>query len=105
VRVVSRAGAPAELGLARDPRVLGVGIRRIAVRQGTRFRVIEATDSALAEGFHAFEPENGLRWTNGNAALSSVLFEGFEGPVELVLHVGCTTHYPLVAEAAGRAAA
>ncbi|HVC59617.1 MAG TPA: Hint domain-containing protein [Acetobacteraceae bacterium] len=93
VRVVSRAGAPAELGVARDPRVLGVALRRIAVRQGTRFRVMEAADPSLADGFHAFEPDNGLRWTDGDAALPRALFEGFGGPMELVLHVGGTTSY------------
>jgi len=98
VRVVSRAGAPAELGLARDPRVLGVAMRRIALRQGARFRLIEAADPALADGFHAFEPDNGLRWTDGDAGLPMALFEGFGGPMELVLHMGCTARYPLFGE-------
>jgi hypothetical protein len=93
VRIVSRAGAPAELGLARDPRVLGVAVRRIAVRQGTRFHVLEAADASLAEGFREFELDNGLRWTDGDAALPEALFEGFDGPMELVLHVGGTTSY------------
>jgi hypothetical protein len=103
VRIVSRAGAPAELGIARDPRVLGVAVQLVALRQGTRFRVIEAGDALLAEGFHAFEPDNGLRWTNGDAGLPAALFEGFDGPMELVLHVGCTTRY-LAGGAARRAA-
>jgi hypothetical protein len=104
-RIMSRAGAPAELGLARDPRVLGVAIQTIAVRQGTRFRVIEAADPALTEGFHDFEPDGCLRWTNGDAGLPPALFDGFEGLMELVLHVGGTTQYPLFDEAVGRAAA
>jgi hypothetical protein len=104
-RIVSRAGAPAELGLARDPRVLGVAIQRVALRQETRFRVMEAADPALAEGFHAFEPDSGLRWTDGDAALPPALFEGFDGPMELVLHLGGTTQYPLFADAVLRAAA
>ena len=105
VRIVSRAGAPAELGLARDPRVLGVALQRIALRQGTRFRVMEAADALLEDGFHAFEPDNGLRWTNGDAGLPAALFDGFDGPMELVLHVGCTTQYVLFGEAEARAAA
>ena len=105
VRVVSRVGAPAELGVARDPRALGVAVRRIALRQGTRFRVIEAADSALAEGFHQYEQEGGLRWTDGDAALPPTLFEDFDGPVELVLHVGATTQYPLLGAAGERVAA
>ena len=34
MRIGSRAAAPAELGLARDPRVLGVALRRLVVRKG-----------------------------------------------------------------------
>jgi hypothetical protein len=58
----------------------------------------------LADGFHAFEPSNGLRWTDGNAALPQALFDGFDGPTELVLHLGRTTLYPLPGEAARTAA-
>jgi Hint domain len=105
VRAVSRAASPTELGLARDPRMLGVAARRIAVRQRTRFRVIEAADPLLTDGFHRFEPVTGLRWTDGDAGLPMELFEGFDGPVELVLHVGCTAQYPLFGEAVGRTAA
>ena len=93
VSIVSRAGVPAELGLARDPRVLGVALRRLAVRQGIRFRVMRAADPSLADGFHPFEPESGLRWTDGDAAIPQALFDGFDGPMELVLHVGGTTSY------------
>jgi hypothetical protein len=99
VRIVSRAGAPAELGLARDPRILGVAVQRIALRQGTRYRVMEAGDALLSEGFHAFEQDNGLRWTDGDACVPTALFDGFDGAVELALHVGCTTQYPLFGKA------
>jgi len=105
VRIVSQAGVPAELGLARDARLLGVALRRIALRQGTRFRIVEAADPVLAEGFHAYETDSGLRWTNGDAALPAALFDGFDGPLELVLHVGCTTRYPSLGDAAVRGAA
>jgi hypothetical protein len=104
VRIVSRGAVLAELGLARDPRMLGVAVRRIAVRDGTRFRVMESGDALLADGFHAFEPSNGLRWTDGYAAVPQALFDGFDGPSELVLHVGGTTHYPLFGEAVRTAA-
>jgi Hint domain len=96
IRIVSRSGVPAELGLARDDRVLGVALRRIALRQGTRFRTLEAADASLSEGFHEFEPANGLRWTDGDAVLPTALFEGFGDPMELVLHIGCTTCYPIL---------
>jgi hypothetical protein len=95
IRIVSRASAPAELGVARDPRVLGVAVRRLALRQGTRFRVMEASEPSLIDGFHDFEPETGLRWTDGDAAVPAQLFDGFEGSAELVVHVGGTARYAL----------
>jgi T5SS/PEP-CTERM-associated repeat protein len=93
VQIVSRCGAPQELGLSNDPRCLGAAVRRVAVRQGTRFRAIEASDPRLADGFHAFERGEGVCWTNGDAAVPAALFEGFDGPIELVLHLGGTTRY------------
>jgi hypothetical protein len=95
VRIVSRSGVPQEIGLARDPRSLGVAVRQILVRQGLRVRTTEATDPRLAAGFHAFEADNDFRWTDGDAPLPAILFEGFGGPMEVVLHIGCTTRYPL----------
>jgi hypothetical protein len=93
VRIVSRAAVPQELGLARDPRSLGVALRRLVVRQGTRFRVTEADDPRLVQGFHAFEAADGFVWTDGDAALPMALLAGFSGPVEIVLVVRGTTHY------------
>ncbi len=95
VRVVSRAAVPSELGLARDPRRLGVALRKILVWQGPRVRLMEASDPSLEQGFHSFEPDNGFRWTNGNACLPAALFAGLSGAIELVLHIGCTTVYPV----------
>jgi hypothetical protein len=94
LRIVSRAAAPAELGQARDPRVLGVALRRLVVRKGTRFSVTEANDDRLADGFHAFEADNGFCWTDGDAAIPTELFANFTGPLELVLHIGATARYP-----------
>jgi hypothetical protein len=105
VRIVSRAAVPVELGVACDPRLLGVALRRIALRQGTRFHLIEAADAALTEGFYPFEQDNGLRWTDGDAAIAATLFEGFDGPFELVLHVGGTTRYPSLGTPGRHAAA
>jgi T5SS/PEP-CTERM-associated repeat protein len=93
MRLVSRSAVPQELGTARDPRCLGVAVRRVAVRQGTRFRVARAGDAMLAEGFHPFEAASGLRWTDGDAVVPADLFAGFTGRVELVVHVGGTTRY------------
>jgi autotransporter passenger strand-loop-strand repeat protein len=96
VRVVSRSAVPAELGVARDSRELGVGLRRIAVHQGRRCRVMEVADPLLCQGFHEFEPESGLRWTDGDATLPPSLLVGVGGRLDLVLHVGCTAQYPLL---------
>jgi hypothetical protein len=104
VRIVSRAAAPDELGVARDPRVLGIALRRIVLRQGTHFHMIKASDARLAEGFHAFEAANGWRWTSGDAVVPAASFERQTGPIELVLHVGCTSRYAVEADARSAAA-
>jgi hypothetical protein len=93
VRIASRAAAPAELGLRRDPRVLGVALRRIVVRAGSRFRIIDVTDDRLVHGFHGYEPNCDLRWTDGDADLPADVFKGFGCGVELVLLVCGTTQY------------
>jgi hypothetical protein len=84
---------PQEVGLARDARSLGVALRRMAVRRGTRFQVFNADDPRLAEGFHDFEAEPGFRWTNGDATLPPTLLAGWSGPLEIVLLLGGTAHY------------
>jgi collagen type I/II/III/V/XI/XXIV/XXVII alpha len=93
VRIRSRSGVPQELGLARDPRELGVALRHIGVAQQTRKRVMQANDVHLADGFHDFGPEKGFRRTNGDAAAPAELFAGFIGPLTVVLHVGATSRY------------
>ncbi|MEJ0016382.1 MAG: Hint domain-containing protein [Acetobacteraceae bacterium] len=94
IRIVSRAAARMSWASRGDPRLLGVALSRIALRQGTRFRLVEPQDPLLAEGFHAFEPDAALRWTDGDAALPMALLDGLEAPFELVLHVACTSLYP-----------
>jgi hypothetical protein len=93
VRMVSRSAVPAELGLARDPRNLGVAVRRLTLRQGTWFRRIDLADPALGSGFHAYEPGQGIRWTDGDAELPACLLAGRAGTLELVLHLGGSTQY------------
>lgn len=94
VEIASRSAAPAELGIARDPRLLGVGLRRIAVRRGTRFALALADDARLTAGFHAYEASTGLRWTDGKATIPAALFSDFAGTaVEIVLTLGGTTRY------------
>jgi hypothetical protein len=84
LNVLSHAASPEELGLARDPRVLGVALRRLVARKGTRLRVIEAKDEQLTRGFHAFEADNGFRWTDGDAAIPAGLYAGLTAPLEMV---------------------
>jgi hypothetical protein len=107
VQIASRDVVPAEVGLARDARPLGIAVRRIAVRQGSRFVVLRANDPRLAEGFHPYEADGHLRWTNGTATLPAAAFAPFQGAMEVVLHVAATTYYPCPndpARAAARAA-
>ena len=104
VRIVSRAGVPQELGIARDPRSLGVALRRVVTRKGARLRMIEAADPLLQQGFHLFEEANGFRWTDGDATLPPVLFRGFGGGCDLELDVACTTQYPLLGKVLSDAA-
>jgi hypothetical protein len=93
VRIASRAAIPQELGLARDPRCLGVALRRIGVRRGTRLRVVEADDAMLAKGFHSFEQDNGLRWTDGDAAIPAEALAGFTGPLVIELTIASSIRY------------
>jgi hypothetical protein len=104
VHIVSRAAAPDELGLARDPRVLGVAVRSMTALAGPRHRTIEARDDRLCKGFHCYEPELDIRWTDGDARLPTELFAGFTAPVELLLHVNGVTRYLATEEAGSRAA-
>jgi hypothetical protein len=90
---VSRAGVPQELCLARDPRPLGVALRVIMARHGARVRTIAVGDAQLTDGFHAFEPDNGIRWTNGDAVLPISLLHGFNTQCEIVLRLGGATRY------------
>jgi hypothetical protein len=94
VRIVSRSGVPQEIGLARDPRCLGVALRQIMVTRGIQIRTIEAEDAVLTDGFHGYERDNDIRWTDGDAAVPAGLFEGLAGPVEVALRLGCKTSYP-----------
>jgi hypothetical protein len=93
LRIVSRAAVPMELGVTRDPRCLGVAVRRIEAAQSRRLTLVEADDARLAAGFHASEPDNGFRWTDGDATVPDALFDGFDGPLEVVLHVAATARY------------
>jgi Hint domain len=92
VRIVSRSGAPGELGLSRDPRPLGVAIRSITIQAGTHRRTIEASDASLCTGFHGYEPDEGIRWTTGDALMPADHF-ACTGPFDVEITTGGATSY------------
>ena len=94
VRIVSRAAAPRDLGLARDPRMLGVAVRRIALRANGATHSVDADSVRMADGFHGYERADKLRWTDGDARVPPSLFDGATGPAELLLWLGGRTPYP-----------
>ena len=73
--------------------MLGVAVRRIVLRQDSKFRVTAAADASLVDGFHQFEADNGCRWTDGDAVVPMELFAGFTGAMEIMLEVAGSTHY------------
>ena len=105
VAIASREAVPAEFGIARDPRSLGVALRRLAVREGAQFMLFHAADERLAVGFHAYEADGDLRWTDGYAELPAAAFAQFDKGAEVMLHLGGSTQYPDDRAAPARAAA
>jgi hypothetical protein len=93
VHIRSRAAVPQELGLVRDARPLGVAVQRIVLVQPRLQHAIDAEAPSLVEGYHAFEPDNGVRWTDGDATVPTELFTSMSGPAMLMLHLGATTMY------------
>jgi hypothetical protein len=98
VRIISRAAAPCELGLARDPRVLGVAVRSVTVFAGAQYRTIGADDDRLSDGFHGYEPELDLRWTAGEAVLPADLVNCFDLATEIIVEIAGTARYVATAE-------
>ena len=94
VRLVSRATVPAELGLCRDARRLGVAVRQVVVLSGPRARLLDLETRAPLEGFHAFEAGERIRWTDGDALLPAHLFDLTAGPFDLEVTLGGRTQYP-----------
>jgi hypothetical protein len=80
-----------------------VAVRQIRLWQSSRVRLLVASDESLAEGFHSFEPDNGYRWTDGNAVLPLELFQGLAGECQIEVLIGGTTRYPRCNAAAGAA--
>jgi len=76
-----------------------VAVRQIRLWQGARLRLLDAADPVLSDGFHAFEPDEDLRWTDGNALLPAAFFDRIDGVCELECLISGKTRYPLVAVA------
>jgi Hint domain len=94
VVIASRVEVPSKLGIARDPRSLGVALRRVAVRQGAKFILLDAADERLTVGFLAYEADCHLRWTDGCAELPAEAFARFDQGAEVMLDLGGATRYP-----------
>ena len=94
VRIRSRCAAPQALGVSKDPRMLGVAIQRIVLAHARRQRAITADAASLTKGYHAFEADFGIRWTDGDAVVPADLFAGMSTPGLLMLHIGGAAMYP-----------
>ena len=111
IRLMSRTGVPSELGVARDARALGVAVRAIRLRTDTWIWTIGAADERLTDGFHAFEADNDIRWTNGDASLPIDRLGTARGTLLLEVVLGGRTRYldtgygSVAGSVAGRAAA
>jgi hypothetical protein len=71
----------------------------VTLRQGWRLSLIDPDDDRLVDGFHGYEADENIRWTNGDAALPDGAFANFGKDVIVELHLGCATTYPLFAAA------
>jgi len=73
--------------------MLGVAVRRLVLAQGVRLRLMEAEDVRLIEGYHAFETDIGIRWTDGDAAVPADLFADMTAEGMLQVYLGAATRY------------
>lgn len=86
VRVVSRAGSPADTRpWLDDRRCLGVSVERIVLRDRTGVKEIPVDHPELSQGWWAVEKVGSAprRWTNGNATLE---LPATDGPTMLEVH-------------------
>ena len=95
LRIASRGCIPAMIGLAQDQRRLGVALRRIELAHGDWSVALEWDCEHLAAGFHAAEPAERHRWTDGAAVLPAA-FTGLLGAgATVTLHLNGTLSYPV----------
>ena len=57
------------------------------------FMLFDAADDRLTVGFHAYEPDCNLRWTDGCADLPTAAFARFNKGAEVMLHLDGATLY------------
>ena len=67
--------------------------------------LFDADDDRLTVGFHAYEADCNLRWTDGCAELPAAAFARFDKGAEVMLHLGGATQYPDERASPARAAA
>jgi hypothetical protein len=60
----------------------------LAVRQGAKLILFDTADEELTVGFHAYEADCHLRWTDGRAELPAEAFARFDKGAEVMLHLG-----------------
>ncbi len=95
LRIGSRVCNPVRMGTGRDPRDLGVALRRLVLR-GEGAELVLGWDSAwLTEGFNGPEPDARSRWTTGDAVVPARALAAFEGALEVDVELGMLTRYPL----------
>ena len=83
------------VGTEPDQRRLGVALHRIVLAGPEAEQVLEWDDARLSAGFHAAEPLERHRWTDGEAALPLALLAGLRGGALVELHVGGLLPYPV----------
>ena len=93
VVLASRSAIPAEVGTCRDQRRLGVAVRRCWLGTGETRKELTFLSSAMRDGFHAPEPAQGFRWTNGSAVLPPIRCSR-PGRATLGVELGCRASYP-----------
>ena len=91
----TRAASPSLAAPWRDdPRVLGVAVSRLVLRDAHGTTVIPADHPALCDGWSMVEADGPRlwRWTDGAALLPAL---GRDGPTLLEVHLAATLAYPL----------
>ena len=55
--------------------------------------ITDAGAASLVDGYHAYEPGNCTRWTNGDAEVPAELLACMTGPAALTVELGARTQY------------